>query len=50
MITEIPKRDWAFNNDDTLPTEGVKNGQMAINVDTGEIFIFDEKAQQWKQQ
>ena len=50
MITEIPRESWAFNKDDTLPIEGVKNGRAAINMDDGSVWMFDAAAQEWKPQ
>ena len=48
MIGEIPEKEWLFNNDDVLPTEGVKNWQPATNVDTDETFVFDAAQKKWK--
>ena len=50
MITNIPRESWAFNKDDTLPVDGVKNGQAAMNMDDSSVWMFDEAEQKWKPQ
>lgn len=32
---------------DTKPTEGVSNGDMILEMDTGKIYLFDEENSQW---
>lgn len=48
MIAIVPEIPWAFNNADELPTNRVLDGQIAINRDTGECFIFDLETKTWK--
>ena len=53
MISKIPDETWAVNNHNIekgLPKEGVANGQSAINVDTGDLIIFDKEDNEWKTQ
>lgn len=32
---------------DTKPTEGIVTGSLALEVDTGDIYAFDEVGAQW---
>ena len=32
---------------DTKPTDGIANGSICIEMDTGSIFMFDEAAGDW---
>lgn len=49
MISAIPKEDWCYNEGDVLPTDGVSDGQCAINKDNPkEIKMFDLKSKEWK--
>ena len=32
---------------DTKPTEGIVTGSLALEVDTGKIFAFDEVSGNW---
>lgn len=48
MIGEMRKETWMYNDTDTLPVDGVPNWQPALNVDTGEIVVFDAEAKTWK--
>ena len=32
---------------DTKPTEGIVTGSLALEVDTGDIYAFDEVGTQW---
>ena len=50
MITDIPEKALCFNNNDVLPKEGIPNGKPAINMDTGEVFMFDAEIKEWKKQ
>jgi len=36
--------------DDTKPTEGVRNGSVFIEMDTGKTYKFDEENQTWIEQ
>ena len=56
MITVLKKEEIAFGNDiieiaclhdDTKPTEDVATGSLALEVDTGDIYAFDEVSEAW---
>jgi len=56
MITILERKENAFANDiiqiaclhdDTKPTEDVATGSLALEVDTGDIYAFDEVGAQW---
>ena len=32
---------------DDKPTDGIETGSMAIEVDTGDIYLFDEVSSDW---
>ena len=32
---------------DAKPTDGIANGSLCLEVDTGKIFAFDEEGQVW---
>ena len=32
---------------DSKPTDGIANGSMCLEMDTGKIYIFDEEGTQW---
>ena len=34
-------------HDDTKPTEGIATGSLALEVDTGDIYAFDEVSGDW---
>lgn len=50
MISDMPKETWVFNDTDTLPTDGTKNGQSAYNMDTQQAFMYDKEEGVWKEQ
>ena len=33
--------------DDTKPTDGVRNGSVFVEMDTGKIYLFDEQNGEW---
>lgn len=37
----------ACNSTDDKPTDGIANGSLCLEVDTGKIFAFDEQGQVW---
>jgi hypothetical protein len=47
MITPIINENWCCLSEDAKPTKGVKNGQTIIEMDTGNVFIYDEKNKKW---
>lgn len=34
---------------DTKPTTGIANGSLCIEIDTGDIYMFDAAGAEWKQ-
>ena len=49
MISVMPKKTLVFNEGDELPVDGVMNGQPALNLDTGEVFVFNKEKREWKE-
>lgn len=55
MITKLDKSDnanlieIACLSTDTKPTEFVANGSIAIEIDTGDIYMFNAVAGEWAQ-
>ena len=45
MITTINEKTYEFRglSTDEKPIEGVGNGSVFIEIDTGKVFIFDEQ-------
>lgn len=39
--------EMSFNQGETLPTEGIIGGSLAIEVETGTIYAFDEAQEEW---
>lgn len=37
----------ALNSSETKPTEMISDGSIALETDTGKLFVFDEAAQSW---
>lgn len=35
---------------DTKPTDGIANGSILIEIDTGKIFMFNETGSAWAEQ
>lgn len=48
MISVMPEKYIVFNEGDELPVEGVLNGQIALNLDTDEMFVFNKEKRVWK--
>jgi len=42
-----PYRVGACKSTDTKPTEGVANGSILMEIDTGKVWIFDGEDGQW---
>lgn len=40
-------KEVACLSTDTKPTEGVANGSICIEMDTGSIFMYDEAGAEW---
>lgn len=53
MISKIDKNDnanlqqFACLSTDTKPTELIANGSMCIEIDTGDIYMFDAAGAEW---
>ena len=47
MISAMPKKTLVFNDGDELPVEGILNGQPALNLDTGDILVFNKEKREW---
>ena len=43
-------REYRGLSTDTKPTEGVKNGDEFFEMDTKNVYLFDEDGQQWLKQ
>ena len=39
--------ECACLHDDTKPTAGVCTGSLALEVDTGDVYAFDEAGGEW---
>ena len=40
----------AGTSTDTKPTEGIVSGSIYTEVDTGDVYLFDEESGQWVEQ
>ena len=51
MITTINEKTYEFRglSSDEKPVENVGNGSIFIEMDTGNVFIFDEQNKVWKE-
>lgn len=38
------------NSDDTKPTEGITQGSILVEVDTGNVSFFNEESEEWVEQ
>ena len=34
---------------DTKPTEGINNGSILLEMDTGKMYMFDKDNEQWRE-
>lgn len=52
MFSMIPEKSLCCNNNDIgkLPTEGILNGQPVLNMDNGDVYMFDAEEKTWKLQ
>lgn len=41
--------ECACLHDDTKPTAGICTGSLALEVDTGDVYAFDEAGGEWDQ-
>lgn len=52
MVSPIPEKSLCCNSNDIdkLPTEGILNGQPILNMDNGDVYMFDADEKKWKLQ
>ena len=43
-------QELALLSTDTFPTAGLATGSIALAVDTGTFYVFDEESGEWKEQ
>lgn len=48
-ITEDGKHyiEIACLTDDTKPSDNIANGSLALEIDTGDVYAFDEVGETW---
>ena len=44
------RAEYYGKSSDTKPVEGVKNADIFYEMDTGNVFLFDEQNKKWLQQ
>lgn len=37
----------ACNSEDTKPTEDIATGSVALEADTGDVYVYDEVSEAW---
>ena len=51
MITKVLKKgsptEYYGLSTDTKPTDGVDNGALFVEMDTGKVFLFDTEGVEW---
>lgn len=45
---DIRYMEYAGLSTDTKPTEKISTGSLFLEVDTGDVFAFDEASSEWK--
>lgn len=40
-------KDYVCKSTDTKPTDGIVNGSMCLEMDTGKFYAFDAAGEQW---
>lgn len=40
-------KEFSFNQGETLPTEGIVGGSIAVEVETGDFYLFDQEQEKW---
>lgn len=40
---------YAGLHDDSKPTEGISNGSVFIEMDTGKIYFYDSENETWRE-
>lgn len=48
VIGECKYYELAGLSTDTKPTEKISTGSLFLEVDTGDVFAFDEASSEWK--
>lgn len=49
-ITEYGVPIYVGLSTDTKPVDGVDNGTVILEIDTGDVFFFDQENSQWNEQ
>ena len=45
---DMSAKDYvSLSTDAPLPTDGIINGSMCLEMDTGKFYVFDEEGTQW---
>lgn len=47
LKTGLAYREYAGLSQDTKPTEGLATGSVFMEVDTGDVYLFDEAGVEW---
>ena len=48
MVTQYPdQRTFYVLEADTKPTDGVRNGDRAIEIDTSKVYLFNKAGEAW---
>ena len=42
-------RDYVCLSSDTKPTDGIVNGSFCLEMDTGDIYVYDEEGSEWNE-
>ena len=50
MIKAIPAETWAGKSTDLKPTENVPDKQCLVEIDTGDVYVFDLEDNTWYKQ
>lgn len=48
--SETPYCEGFCLSTDTKPTDGIANGSILVEIDTGNVFFFNEEASTWVEQ
>ena len=44
---KVSYREYAGLSTDTKPTEGVATGSVFLEVDTTDVYLYDEASEEW---
>ena len=50
MIKAIPAETWGGKSTDSKPTENVPDKQGLLEIDTGDVYVFDAEDKKWYKQ